>query len=149
MKINLLYGTETGNAEMLCEDIQASLADEHEVTLTNLEDAALADLTAEGTYIFVCSTYGDGDLPASAIDFGEMIEAEKPDLSAMTFSIFGLGDMDYEETYNNGSQRLLDLLIGCGGTQHGPRGLHDASSGKPPEDSVLPWVKVCLATLPA
>ena len=58
MKINLLYGTETGNAEMLCEDIQASLADEHEVTLTNLEDAALANLTAEGAYIFVCSTYG-------------------------------------------------------------------------------------------
>ena len=121
---------------------EANLADDHEVTLTNLEDATLEDLTAEGAYIFVCSTYGDGDLPASAIDFGDMIEAEKPDLSAMTFSIFGLGDMDYEETYNNGSQRLLDLLmLDAVWTQHGPRGLHDASSGEPPEDSALPWVK--------
>ena len=149
MKINILYGTETGNAEMLCEDIEANLAADHEVTLTNLEDATLENLTAEGAYIFVCSTYGDGDLPASAIDFGAMIETEKPDLSAMKFSIFGLGDMDYEETYNNGSQRLLDLLTGCGATQHGPRGLHDASSGTPPEDSALPWVNACLAELPA
>ena len=149
MRINLLYGTETGNAEMLCEDIEASLTTKHEVTMTNLEDATQEDLTAQGVYIFVCSTYGDGDLPASAIDFGEMMEADKPDLSAMTFSIFGLGDMDYEETYNNGSQRLLDLLTGCGATQHGPRGLYDASSGKPPEDSALPWVAARLAELSA
>ena len=149
MRINLLYGTETGNAEMLCEDIEASLTAKHEVTITNLEDATQGDLTAQGVYIFVCSTYGDGDLPASAIDFGEMMEADKPDLSAMTFSIFGLGDMDYEETYNNGSQRLLDLLTGCGATQHGPRGLYDASSGKPPEDSALPWVAARLAELSA
>ena len=54
MKINILYGTETGNAEMLCEDIEANLAADHEVTLTNLEDATLEDLTAEGAYIFVC-----------------------------------------------------------------------------------------------
>ena len=149
MRINLLYGTETGNAEMLCEDIEASLTAKHEVTMTNLQDATQEDLTAQGVYIFVCSTYGDGDLPASAIDFGEMMEADKPDLSAMTFSIFGLGDMDYEETYNNGSQRLLDLLTGCGATQHGPRGLYDASSGKPPEDSALPWVAARLAELSA
>ena len=149
MRINLLYGTETGNAEMLCEDIEASLTAKHEVTITNLEDATQGDLTAQGVYIFVCSTYGDGDLPASAINFGEMMEADKPDLSAMTFSIFGLGDMDYEETYNNGSQRLLDLLTGCGATQHGPRGLYDASSGKPPEDSALPWVAARLAELSA
>ena len=149
MRINLLYGTETGNAEMLCEDIEASLTAKHEVTMTNLEDATQENLTAQGVYIFVCSTYGDGDLPASAIDFGEMMEADKPDLSAMTFSIFGLGDMDYEETYNNGSQRLLDLLTGCGATQHGPRGLYDASSGKPPEDSALPWVAARLAELSA
>ena len=149
MRINLLYGTETGNAEMLCEDIEASLTAKHEVTMTNLEDATQEDLTAQGVYIFVCSTYGDGDLPASAINFGEMMEADKPDLSAMTFSIFGLGDMDYEETYNNGSQRLLDLLTGCGATQHGPRGLYDASSGKPPEDSALPWVAARLAELSA
>ena len=149
MRINLLYGTETGNAEMLCDDIEASLTAKHEVTMTNLEDATQEDLTAQGVYIFVCSTYGDGDLPASAIDFGEMMEADKPDLSAMTFSIFGLGDMDYEETYNNGSQRLLDLLTGCGATQHGPRGLYDASSGKPPEDSALPWVAARLAELSA
>jgi flavodoxin len=29
MKINLLYRTETGNAEMLCEDIEPNLAADH------------------------------------------------------------------------------------------------------------------------
>ena len=147
MKINLLYGTETGNAEMLAEDIESNLSGDYEVAMTNLEDATMEHLTADGFYIFICSTYGDGDLPASAIDFGDMVKTDRPDLSAMTFSIFGLGDIDYDETYNHGSKQLSELLVGCGATLHGPRGLHDASSGEPPEDRAMPWVEARLAEL--
>ena len=113
----------------------------------NLEDTALEHLTVGKFYIFICSTCGDDDLPASAIDFGDMIKEEKPNLCVVKFSIFGLGDTDYKETYNNGSQRLMGLLFACGAQLLGPWGLHDASSMEPPDYSALPWVQARLTEL--
>ena len=62
----------------------------------NLEDAALEHLTVGKFYIFICLTFGNDDLPAYAIDFGDMIKAEKPNLSVVKFSIFGLGYTNYK-----------------------------------------------------
>ena len=128
--------------------MESKLSSDHEVVVMNLEDAALEHLTVGKFYIFICSSYGDGDLPESAIDFGDMIEAEKPNLSVVKFSIFGLGDTDCKKTYNNGSQRLMGLLIACCSQLHGPRGLlHYASSMEPSEDSALPWEQARLTEL--
>ena len=92
----MLYGTETGNAELHSEDIESNLSSDHEAVVMNLEDTALEHLTVGKFYIFICSTCGDDDLPASAIDFGDMIKAEKPNLSVVKFSIFGLGYTNYK-----------------------------------------------------
>lgn len=132
---------------MHSEDLESNLSSDHEVLVMNLENAALEHLTVGKFYIFVCSTYGDDDLPASAIDFGDMIKAEKPNLSVVKFSIFGLGDTDYKKTYNNDSQRLMALLFVCGAQVHGPWGLHDTSSMEPPDYSALPWVQARLTEL--
>ena len=98
MNITVLYGTETGNAEMLAEDVAAHLEGDHEVTCTNLSDFAPGDFDRGSFYLVVCSTYGDGELPASAKPFAEAMEAEKPDLAGVHFSIFGLGDTVMERT---------------------------------------------------
>lgn len=90
MKIALLYGTETGNAEILCEDLQAHLASDHEVVVHNLKDIDPAELDGASYHIFVCSTYGDGDLPASAETFADGLQANATDLSHVRFGIFGL-----------------------------------------------------------
>ena len=46
MKIAVLYGTETGNAEMLAEDVAAHLSG-HDCSVTNLSDISPVDLTAD------------------------------------------------------------------------------------------------------
>lgn len=145
MKITVLYGTESGNAELLSEDIEAALSGPHEVETGNLEDVAPDSLSAERFYIFVCSTYGEGDLPASAMPFAEALEDDAPDLSHVRYAIFGLGDMNYPETYNQGSAKLAALLEAGKATMIGERGLHDAASGEPPEDVAIPWAEGCIA----
>lgn len=139
MKIAILYGTETGNAEMLAEDLESHLSDDHEVSLTNLAVADPAALDAEALHVFVCSTYGEGDLPASAQPFAEAAEAAQPDLLAIRFAIFGLGDSEYE-TFGQGSEKLAALLARFGATQIGERLVHDASGGDMAEDLAIEWV---------
>ncbi|RMH49111.1 MAG: nitric oxide synthase [Alphaproteobacteria bacterium] len=145
MKITILYGTETGNAEMLAEDITASLSAEHEVECRNLSEMDPRAFDPARFYILVCSTYGEGELPASARPFAEAVAAARPDLSAIHFAIFGLGDSEYAETFNHGPKRLAELMAAHGARQVGERIAHDASGGDLAEDLALPWAEAVVA----
>jgi MioC protein len=139
MNITVLYGTETGNAEMLAEDVAAHLEGDHEVTCTNLSDFAPADFTADHFYLVICSTYGDGELPSSAKPFAEAMEQARPDLAGIHFAIFGLGDTEYDATHNFGSQIVADMLKGRGAIQVGERVIHDASGAHMADDLAMEW----------
>lgn len=145
MKLAILYGTETGNAEMLAEDLQSALEADHEVGVANLSDIAPGDLDGETFYLVVCSTYGDGELPASAQPFGAALDADEPDLSHVHFAIFGLGDSAYPDTYNGGSAVLAAALAQRGATMIGDRVTHDASGPDLAEDLALPWAEAVIA----
>lgn len=147
MKITILYGTETGNAEMLAEDIQSELEAEHEVECLNLSDMAPGDFDPSRFYLLVCSTYGDGELPASAQPFAAAMAAEAPDLSAIHFAIFGLGDSEYDETFNHGPKQLAELMAARGARQIGARVAHDASGGDMAEDLAFPWAEAVIAEM--
>lgn len=149
MKINITYATILGTSQMLAEDLEEALSDSHEISVTDIMHLAPDDLFDGSFYVFISSTTGRGELPDSATDFVADLNDVKPDLSALNFAIFGLGDMGYAETFNMGSQRLADLLTGLGATQIGERGLHDASADDEPEDIAIPWVNDILASLPA
>lgn len=138
MQIAILYGTETGNAEMLAEDIAAHLAD-HDATVTNLCDFAPSDFDTGTFYLVVTSTYGDGELPASAQPFAEKMAAQKPDLTGIRFAVFGMGDSEYPETFNFGGKRMEELLAGAGAERVGERITHDASGSDMADDLALPW----------
>jgi len=144
MQIEILFGTETGNAEMLAEDIAAHLSD-HDASVTNLADFDPAEFDAGTFYIVVTSTYGDGELPASAKPFAEKMAAQKPELAGIRFAVFGMGDSEYPETFNYGGKRLEELLTGAGATLVGERVTHDASGSDMADDLALPWVEAVLA----
>ncbi|MEM6385192.1 MAG: flavodoxin domain-containing protein [Pseudomonadota bacterium] len=145
MKVSLLYGTETGNAEMLCEDIEENLDGIDDVETANLEDTAPGDLQADRFYLMVCSTYGEGELPQSAIPFVDALKEEATDLSGIRFAVFGLGDTNYDQTYNNGSVVLTQALTAAGAKAIGERGLHDASGLDDAIDIALPWAVAQIA----
>jgi MioC protein len=143
MQIAILYGTETGNAEMLAEDIAAHLSG-HDVRVANLSDTDPAGLVPGVLQVIVCSTYGDGELPASAQPFAERMAAAQPDLTGVHFAVFGMGDSAYPETFNFGGQRMAELLAGAGATMIGTRAMHDASGSEMAEDVALPWIDAVL-----
>ena len=71
----------------------------------------------------------------------DVLEQKKPDLSNLTFAIFGLGDTGYEETYNMGSELMMAALKSCGAKQIGERGLHDASGDEDVDDAIEVWTR--------
>ncbi|MCL4676792.1 MAG: flavodoxin domain-containing protein [Pararhodobacter sp.] len=144
MQIAVLYGTETGNAEMLAEDIAAHLED-HQVRVTNLSDFDPAGFDAAVLYLLVTSTYGEGALPASAQPFGAAMAAQGPDLDGVHFAVFGLGDSSYPETFNYGGKRIEEMMKNAGAVMLGARVAHDASGHELADDLALPWAEAVVA----
>lgn len=146
MNFHVLYGTETGNAEMVAEDIVDALRDEVSIVSTDMSKFSISDLTPDVFYFVVCSTYGDGELPHSAQPFFDGLNTAKPDLEGLRFAVFGLGDSFYQ-TYNLGSEVITQALTQLGAVQVGERGMHDATSGQLPGDIAMPWAKEILSAL--
>ena len=141
MKFTILYGTESGNAELIAEDLGAELsASDAEVETQDLQDTDPASLSPDRFYLVVCSTHGEGDLPNSAIPFAEAFDASPPDLTGVRYAMFGLGDTFYEETYSQGSEHIDRRFTAQGATRIGEYGRHDASSWDLPSDAALAWL---------
>lgn len=149
MNIGIYYGSETGNSEMLCEDIETELGEGYTCDIQSLADVDPAELDKDWFYLFVTSTYGNGDLPSTALPFEDALTDGKPDLTGLRFAIFGLGDQVFAETFNHGSKKLAEMLCALGADQVGERGLHDASGFEMPEDVALPWVQGIMNALTA
>ncbi|GAA3543402.1 flavodoxin domain-containing protein [Zobellella aerophila] len=146
MKIITLFGTETGNAEMVADDIVEALASDFEACAHDMADFDIHDIRQEDVLLLVCSTYGNGELPNSAQPLFDMLVSEQPELSQLRFATFGLGDSFYE-TFNKGSQIMADQLLALGATEIAERGRHDASSGELPGDVALAWLKTVVSSL--
>lgn len=137
--VRVFYGTESGNAEMVADEIVEVLADRGiEASAQDLTDVDVTAL-APAAAVVVSSTYNEGDLPASAEPFVEALAAATPDLVGLRFAAFGLGDSTYE-FYNNGIERLRAVLLELGAQQVGETGRHDASSGSSPVEPAVEWV---------
>jgi len=149
MKINIVYATILGTSQMVAEDLEDALSEDHDVDVRDILQISPGDLGGDAFYVFISSTTGHGDMPDSTIDFVKSVNDTNPDLSALNFAIFGLGDQGYADTFNMGSEKLADLLTAAGATQIGTRGLFDASTGDMPEDIAIPWLEDILANMPA
>jgi len=139
--VKVLFGTESGNAELVADDI-AETFNNAGVTaeVVAMEDFDVADLPDAGTVVVVTSTYGEGELPATTAPFQEALLAANPDLSRLRFAAFGLGDSTYV-TYNNAIGILTKDLSGLGAQQVGEIGRHDAVSGESFTDVAVAWAK--------
>lgn len=139
----VLFGTESGNAEMVAEDLELEI--EGETAVEDMTDFDLDDLTPDDFYIIVCSTHGDGELPTGARPFAASLAERRPDLTGYVYAVFGLGDSSYE-TYSHGSELIDEQLTALGAQRVGVYGRHDASDGSLPNDAAIEWVKALLAS---
>lgn len=105
MKVNVLYGSSTGNTKEAAELIAREL----EGTAISITDAKTADFKAD-LLVFGTSTWGIGDLQddwASA-----MAVLEKIDWKNQKVALFCMGDqIGFADSYIDGVRVIYDLLV--------------------------------------
>ncbi|SIS14333.1 flavodoxin domain-containing protein [Williamsia sterculiae] len=139
MSLLVLYGTETGTAELVADAIADVLSRDHAPSVYDMSDFDIGDLEDVGFLVTVCSTYGEGEVPSGAEPFIEALTDERPDLTHLTFAVFGLGDIIYEDTFNRGGELIAETLGDLGATQVGEHARHDNSSAIRPARQGAEW----------
>ncbi|WP_068315413.1 diflavin oxidoreductase [Polycladidibacter hongkongensis] len=111
LSVNVLYGTQTGNSEMVAEEIgEALTAAGMSPTVACLDDIALEDFAAMEQVLIVISTYGEGEMPDNAQLFWDALKAtDAPRVEAMRFAVLALGDTGYDGFCEAGKQMDLRL----------------------------------------
>jgi sulfite reductase (NADPH) flavoprotein alpha-component len=95
-KVSILYGTETGNSKGLATQFaQKAKAAGQPVKLTALDQYRPEDLVKEENVLFIISTHGEGEPPASAKKFYEYIHQQDISLKKLNYSVLALGDTAY------------------------------------------------------
>ena len=97
-KITVLYGTETGNSELLAMDIcktgEQSGLECVNFGMDEIENSEFCDIE---NLLIVCSTWGDGEQPDNAIDLFDYVDGlGESDLENMKFSVLALGDTAFD-----------------------------------------------------
>lgn len=138
MSINILFGTESGTAEVLAEEIKDAIASRFEAATWDMSEVATANLSPEDFLLVICSTHGDGELPSGAVPFVAMLESEEPDLRGVRYAMFGLGDSNYDN-YSRGSEIVDERFRACGAERIGSYGRYDASSEDDPFEIGREW----------
>lgn len=147
--VTILFGTESGNAELVAEDLARHLGDRADTRIIDLGDLEPADLDPERLHLVVCSTYGDGELPTNVRGLRERLLSERPELVGIRYAVFGLGDRSYTKTYSRGSEMIDEALAACGATRVGEYGRHDAGGPLDAAEVAREWADGVLAELAA
>ncbi|RDA95132.1 hypothetical protein CP533_1865 [Ophiocordyceps camponoti-saundersi (nom. inval.)] len=117
--ILLLYGSETGNAQDLAEELgRLCQRLRFQSLVQELNAVDLPALVSHRLVIFVVSTFGQGDLPRNALVFWRKLLRKKlpPEcLSQLSFTCFGLGDSTYVN-FNWAARKLVRRLQQLGAT---------------------------------
>ena len=141
MSVVILYGTETGNSELVADAIADVLAADHDPSVYDMSEYAVEDLDPQDFVVIVCATYGEGELPTGAEPFAEELDEVDPDLTGLRFAVFGLGDSIYVDTYNAGGKTIVKHLTGLGATQVGDRFEHDNSGTDDVDEKAVEWAE--------
>ncbi|WP_448255992.1 flavodoxin domain-containing protein [Microbacterium aurum] len=139
MEIRIIFGTESGNAELTAYEIEEALSDRFETSVENMADVDVDAIDKDAFYFVVSSTYGEGELPYTAKPFYEALTQSRPDLTGLRYALFGRGDTAYLKTYSHGCEILDELLSELGAQRVGEIARHDASDWSIPDEFAADW----------
>ncbi|KAI9781129.1 MAG: NAPDH-dependent diflavin reductase [Candelina submexicana] len=138
----ILYGSETGNAQDIAEELGRLLERLHFVTrVCDMNSVDSSNLSHNTVALFAISTTGQGDIPANAQLFWKSLLRRRlpPDhLQGVKFATFGLGDSSYPK-FNWAVRKLHKRLAQLGAREIYSRGEADEQHPEGSDGSYLPW----------
>lgn len=113
-EVTVLYGSQTGNAKGLAQQLSRRLEGEgFQVATVSMGDLKPNQLKKLERLLVLVSTHGEGEPPDAAISFYEFLHSKRaPKLDGLEFSVLALGDTSYEffcQTGKDFDQRLEEL----------------------------------------
>lgn len=110
MRIKLIYGSDTGNTEIVTEDIKKLLSN---IEVTTVDDLAPEDWDHD-KFILGIPTWYDGELQSDWEDYFDKFK--EIDFTGKTVAVFGLGDqVGYDEWFCDGVGILAEVVEKNGG----------------------------------
>lgn len=141
MTVKILVATQGGTADLCAQEMVDVLEERgYDAEATLMGDFGPEVFDEGGQFIICTATYGYGEIPDNGTDFYEALVSGKPDLSRVSFAVFGLGDTTYEDTFNFAGKKFDAVLAECGAERVVERHIHDANSGALAEDEAIEWI---------
>ncbi|MDH4445635.1 MAG: assimilatory sulfite reductase (NADPH) flavoprotein subunit [Akkermansiaceae bacterium] len=142
-KLTVLYGTESGNSEVLADRaVKAAKKRGFQANMKNMSEFSPADLAKSPSLLVIVSTWGDGEPPETAISFYKEFMSADVSLAKVSYSVCGLGDTAYEKFCQVGKD-FDARLEGLGASRVFARQDCDVDY----EDSFTTWLEGSLTAL--
>lgn len=142
-KLTVLYGTESGNSEVLADrTVKAAKKRGFQAVMKNMSEMAPADLAKASNLLVIVSTWGDGEPPETAVSFYKDLMAADLSLGGVKFSVCALGDTSYEKFCQTGKD-IDAKLEGLGARRVFARQDCDVDY----EESYVEWLDGALSAL--
>ena len=115
MKLDILYATQTGNAEEVAQNL-SSLAKNKGfiVNINEMNHYTMDQFRKLKNVAIVTSTYGEGEVPEMGIEFWKDLESSSIKISNLKYGLIALGDRSHEIFCGAGKaiSKKLDELDG-------------------------------------
>ena len=115
MKLEILYATQTGNAEEVAQNL-STLAKSKGfiVNINEMNHYTMDQFRKFKNVAIVTSTYGEGEVPEMGIEFWKDLESSSIKISNLKYGLIALGDRSHEIFCGAGKaiSKKLDELDG-------------------------------------
>ena len=115
MKLDILYATQTGNAEEVAQNLSTLAKNKgFIVSINEMNYYTLDQFRKLKNVAIVTSTYGEGEVPEMGIEFWKELESSSIKISNLKYGLIALGDRSHEIFCGAGKSisKKLDELDG-------------------------------------
>ena len=97
MLLDILYASQTGNAETVAKKLELLAKNQgFNVNLVEMNNHDITSFRLLRNVAIVTSTFGNGEVPEMGIDFWEELKSSKVEMVNLRYGLIALGDKSHE-----------------------------------------------------